>query len=119
MRCPGHLVNNLPANVPTTVGNVYSSVVMPNNTFNPKLPLQTQEEARRILICNLFNDFVFNFREYSQAQHKTKVMAQPYVGEIRMFAGNFAPAGWMFCEGQLCLLPKMKHYFINRHHLWR
>src|ERR1044071_618415 len=28
-------------------------------------------------------------------------MAQPYVGEIRMFAGNFAPAGWMFCEGQL------------------
>ena len=27
-------------------------------------------------------------------------MAQPYVGEIRMFAGNFAPAGWQFCEGQ-------------------
>src|SRR3954466_12282925 len=23
----------------------------------------------------------------------------PYVGEIRMFAGNFAPNGWMFCEG--------------------
>lgn len=29
------------------------------------------------------------------------IMAQPYVGEIRMFAGNFAPTGWMFCEGQL------------------
>src|SRR5689334_16805129 len=28
-------------------------------------------------------------------------MAQPYVGEIRLFAGNFAPNGWMFCEGQL------------------
>jgi microcystin-dependent protein len=27
-------------------------------------------------------------------------MAQPYVGEIRMFGGNFAPAGWLFCEGQ-------------------
>lgn len=27
-------------------------------------------------------------------------MAQPYIGEIRMFGGNFAPAGWMFCEGQ-------------------
>ena len=26
-------------------------------------------------------------------------MAQPYVGEVRMFAGNFAPAGWMFCNG--------------------
>src|SRR3954451_6769424 len=28
-------------------------------------------------------------------------MAQPYVGEIRMFAGNFAPAGWAMCIGQL------------------
>ncbi|GAA3537549.1 phage tail protein [Nocardioides daeguensis] len=27
-------------------------------------------------------------------------MGQPYVGEIRMFAGNFAPSGWMFCQGQ-------------------
>jgi len=26
-------------------------------------------------------------------------MAQPYVGEIRMFAGNFAPVGWAFCDG--------------------
>lgn len=28
-------------------------------------------------------------------------MALPYIGEIRMFAGNFAPQGWMFCDGQL------------------
>ena len=28
-------------------------------------------------------------------------MGTPYVGEIRMFAGNFAPAGWMFCNGQV------------------
>jgi microcystin-dependent protein len=28
-------------------------------------------------------------------------MSQPYVGEIRMFGGNFAPAGWMTCDGQL------------------
>jgi len=27
-------------------------------------------------------------------------MAQPYIGEIRMFAGTFAPLGWEFCEGQ-------------------
>ena len=27
-------------------------------------------------------------------------MGQPYVGEIRMFGGNFAPVGWMFCQGQ-------------------
>ncbi len=28
-------------------------------------------------------------------------MSQPYYGEIRMFGGNFAPAGWMLCEGQI------------------
>jgi microcystin-dependent protein len=28
-------------------------------------------------------------------------MTQPYVGEIRLFGGNFAPAGWAFCNGQL------------------
>ena len=28
-------------------------------------------------------------------------MSQPYVGEIRIFAGNFAPAGWSFCDGSL------------------
>ena len=27
-------------------------------------------------------------------------MPEPYVGEIRMFGGNFPPNGWMFCEGQ-------------------
>jgi len=28
-------------------------------------------------------------------------MSSPYIGEIRMFGGNFAPAGWAFCAGQL------------------
>jgi microcystin-dependent protein len=28
-------------------------------------------------------------------------MSNPYIGEIRMFAGNFAPAGWAMCDGQL------------------
>ena len=28
-------------------------------------------------------------------------MGTPYIGEIRMFAGSFAPAGWAFCDGQL------------------
>jgi len=28
-------------------------------------------------------------------------MADPFVAEIRIFAGNFAPTGWAFCDGQL------------------
>lgn len=38
-------------------------------------------------------------------------MAQPYIGEIRMFAGNFAPAGWMFCEGQLLPISENETLF--------
>src|SRR3954452_19935359 len=38
-------------------------------------------------------------------------MAQPYVGEIRMFAGNFAPAGWAFCEGQLLPIAENETLF--------
>jgi microcystin-dependent protein len=28
-------------------------------------------------------------------------MSEAFIGEIRMFAGNFAPRGWAFCDGQL------------------
>jgi len=28
-------------------------------------------------------------------------MSQPFVGEIRMFGGNFAPVGWHMCDGSL------------------
>lgn len=38
-------------------------------------------------------------------------MAQPYVGEIRMFAGNFAPAGWMFCDGQMLPISENETLF--------
>lgn len=38
-------------------------------------------------------------------------MAQPYVGEIRMFAGNFAPAGWLFCAGQLLSISENETLF--------
>jgi microcystin-dependent protein len=38
-------------------------------------------------------------------------MGQPYVGEIRIFAGNFPPAGWMFCEGQLLPISEYETLF--------
>ncbi len=28
-------------------------------------------------------------------------MSEPFIGEIKMFAGNFAPRGYAFCDGQL------------------
>ncbi|MEY2562618.1 MAG: hypothetical protein QOH88_811 [Verrucomicrobiota bacterium] len=33
-------------------------------------------------------------------------MSQPYIGEIRMFGGSFAPAGWAFCDGQLMAISE-------------
>lgn len=33
-------------------------------------------------------------------------MSEPFVGEIRMFAGNFAPRSWAFCDGQLLAISQ-------------
>ena len=38
-------------------------------------------------------------------------MSQPFVGEIRMFGGNFAPVGWMFCSGQLLPISENETLF--------
>ena len=38
-------------------------------------------------------------------------MGQPFVGEIRMFGGNFAPAGWAFCNGQLLPIAENETLF--------
>jgi microcystin-dependent protein len=38
-------------------------------------------------------------------------MSSPYVGEVRMFGGNFAPNGWMFCQGQLLPISEYETLF--------
>lgn len=38
-------------------------------------------------------------------------MGQSYVGEIRMFGGNFAPVGWAFCDGQLIPISENETLF--------
>jgi microcystin-dependent protein len=38
-------------------------------------------------------------------------MADPFVGEIRIFAGNFAPNGWSFCNGQLLAISQNQALF--------
>jgi microcystin-dependent protein len=35
----------------------------------------------------------------------------PYIGEIRMFGGNFAPAGWAFCNGQSMAISENEALF--------
>lgn len=38
-------------------------------------------------------------------------MANPYVGEIRIFAGNFAPLGWAICDGSLLAIGSFDTLF--------
>ena len=38
-------------------------------------------------------------------------MAEPFIGEISMFAGNFAPRGWAFCDGQLLAISQNSALF--------
>src|SRR6266550_1272438 len=38
-------------------------------------------------------------------------MSQPFVGEIRMFGGSFAPAGWAMCQGQLMPISQNETLF--------
>jgi microcystin-dependent protein len=38
-------------------------------------------------------------------------MGQPFVGEIRMFGGNFAPVGWAFCNGALMAIAENETLF--------
>ncbi len=33
-------------------------------------------------------------------------MSSPFIGEIRLFAGNFAPQGWAFCDGSLMAIAE-------------
>jgi microcystin-dependent protein len=38
-------------------------------------------------------------------------VSDPYVGEIRMFCGNFAPNGWLFCDGSLLQIADSETLF--------
>jgi microcystin-dependent protein len=38
-------------------------------------------------------------------------MSDPYIGEIRMFGGNFAPVAWAFCQGQLMSIAQNEALF--------
>ena len=53
-----------------------------------------------ILLFTLF--CIFSLKGFSQ---------DAMIGEIKLFAGNFAPRGWAFCEGQLILISQNSALF--------
>jgi len=57
---------------------------------------------KSIITLLLFCCFIYS--ESANAQ-------DPFIGEIRMFAGNFAPRGWAKCEGQLLAISQYSALF--------
>jgi microcystin-dependent protein len=57
----------------------------------------------------------FKWMNHAQStkQKGSKIMAlvEAYVGEIRLFAGTYAPRGWAFCEGQLLPIDRNSALF--------
>ncbi|GLR15567.1 phage tail protein [Portibacter lacus] len=56
-----------------------------------------------LLIVNILS---FSFLHNQDSKNETPIISEaysvdPFLGEIILFAGNFAPRGWAFCEGQL------------------
>jgi microcystin-dependent protein len=37
---------------------------------------------------------------------EVRIMADPFLGEIRIFGGNFAPLGWAFCNGAILAIAQ-------------
>lgn len=45
------------------------------------------------------------------SHEETNAQTTPYLGQISMFAGNFAPRGWAKCEGQLLAISQHQALF--------
>lgn len=43
--------------------------------------------------------------------HTTDAQSGPFIGQVSMFAGNFAPRGWAFCDGQLLPISQNQALF--------
>lgn len=53
-----------------------------------------------LISCSLFS-----------AVPTTQAGAEPFIGEVQWFAGNFAPRGWAFCNGQLLAITQNESLF--------
>ena len=69
--------------------------------------------ANLLLIALLFSGATPNLSTSLEESTKNELLrgAEPFVGEITMFAGNFAPRGWALCDGQLLSVSQNSSLF--------
>ena len=77
--------------------NFKSGLLVGMNLLLITLLLLSTTEASKKSINNLENEIAMS--------------ADPFLGEIVMFAGNFAPRGWAFCDGQLLAISNNQALF--------
>ncbi len=73
-----------------------SSVLFTSNT--------TLEQSNQEMITQLSSELADLKQELKSVEvvmdEKDLAVFDPFVGQVAMFAGNFAPEGWAFCDGQ-------------------
>ena len=56
-----------------------------------------------LLVC------VFTLPSFSSTE--LKAQSEPFIGQLSVFAGNFAPSGWALCDGQLLSINEYEALF--------
>ena len=57
------------------------------------------------------NNNAFTKNEITEKPMGDAIFSEPFLGEITMFCGNFAPRGWAFCNGQLLAISQNQALF--------
>jgi microcystin-dependent protein len=72
------------------------------NWISKKLPATTGVAGASLPISNMQPYLALNYCIATEGLYPSRSMgAEPYMGSIGIFAGNFAPRGWLFCQGQI------------------
>ncbi len=80
------------------VNRAHRTPVQPNRV--PKSLFSRRFPRRIVLVCMAVLTLIVSARAQT-----------PFLGQIEMFAGDFAPAGWMFCEGQILSISENEALF--------
>jgi len=70
-------------------------------TYDGNHWIAQQPAVQRFTINNMQPYLTINFIIALQGIFPSRSGIEPFIGEICMFAGNFAPRGWALCDGQL------------------
>ncbi len=72
--------------------------------------MQKQKKKRSFLTATVFMAAIL-FMITGTAVKESQAQIEPFIGQIVMFGGNFAPRGWALCDGQLLPISQNQALF--------